>query len=184
MIFTDDEAIFVEAPEEVEVWQNRYGSFHKVAQYNHATYLIRMPLWAFYKLSEEVGDPPVKIIFAEFVPRSGSTLMCQLFEATGKCVVFSEPSVVMYSTIKKDFDSEGAHWRACLRMLCKPIPGIDVRAYFIKTTVFRENMNQRLEEAIPETKFLFLYRDVSACVRSGCKIIDGLPALQQIFSKN
>jgi hypothetical protein len=61
----------------MEVWQCGYGSFHKVAQYNHAIRLIRMPIWAFYKLSEEVGDPPAKIIFAEFVPRSGSTLMCR-----------------------------------------------------------------------------------------------------------
>jgi hypothetical protein len=87
----------------------------------------------------------------------------------------------MYSKIDKDFDSEVAHWRVCLRLLCKPIPDMDIQAYFIKTTVYRANLNQRLEEAIPGSKFLFLYRDVSVCVRSVYKISTGLPFVQQIF---
>ena len=89
------EAIFVESPEEINVSHSDYGAFLRQAQFENARRIIKLPIAAFHKMAEEIGDPTAQIVFVTNTARCGSTLLTQIFEETGECVGFSEPDVLM-----------------------------------------------------------------------------------------
>ena len=167
---TKTEAVFVEAPPGVEAWRHQYGSFHKQAQFDYAIKVIRMPLYAFHRLASEVGDPAANLIFMNFIPRSGSTLMCRVFEATGKCVSFAEPhtlSQMLAKVVQPEEEIEFSRTvQSGVRLLCKPRQNADVLAFMIKMLPQGDLINFHLKKHFPEARFMFLYRNPRECVIS------------------
>ena len=174
---SEDEAVFIEAPLGVHVWQLKYGSFHKLAQHSHACKIIKMPAHSFYQLASEVCIPNNKLIFADFIPRTGSTLLCNLAEATGKIKTYSEPHCLMEPFINfsstTSFNKYGQpvsldrawlrrYFKAVVAMLCKSDKGAKDKydAYMFKSCgLFSQNFMPMLMEFLPGAHFLFLYRD-------------------------
>jgi hypothetical protein len=64
-------------------------------QFNHCEKLVRIPLEAFIRLAEEVGDPPGKLVLLSNSGRCGSTLLTQLFEGMPNTLAISEPEVLV-----------------------------------------------------------------------------------------
>jgi len=91
---SEREAIFVEAPPGYDdLWRARWSPFFLFAQYRHAVRVIRMPIASFHRLADAVGDPD-NLTFIVNTARCGSTLLTQLFEASGRVVAISEPSAL------------------------------------------------------------------------------------------
>ncbi|ELU11416.1 hypothetical protein CAPTEDRAFT_193818, partial [Capitella teleta] len=172
-------ATFVEAPAGIQVWQSQHGSFHKPAQFHTAIRYIRMPTWAFNKLADDIGEPPAKVIIIEFLPRSGSTLLCQMFESTGKCVVFSEPSCL--SGVEQKGQDLVRYYRSCLRLMCKAVDDMNVHAYVFKMAPWKAEYRIDIVEAMPNIKFLFLYRDILKCSASLASISNAVTSFKMIF---
>ncbi len=122
----------------------------------YAKRVIILPITAFHQLADQLGDPQGDLIFVGNTSRCGSTLLCQIYEETGKCVAFSEPDVIKTITKSGDFDSLAI---STMRMLCKPrLSNPDV--YVIKMA--GPAMIQcllPLHRAYPRAKLLFMYRD-------------------------
>ena len=183
---TPSEAVFVESDEEVDVTHSDNGSFLRTAQFSNARRIITLPISSFNKLcDEELDDPRGTIIFLGNTARCGSTLMCQIFEATGKCISFSEPDALNAVAIsegkvnEKELDLMGKN---CIRMLCKPIPGRDIAGYVIKPTGSSFEAMPLLVKLFPKSKPFFMYREGLITVQSIVRIAEGLPMLKLLFA--
>lgn len=175
----EDAAYFVEAPKGVEVWRSCYGAFHRLAQFEHALRLVRLPLYAFHELADKTGDPPARLVIIMFPPRSGSTLLCQMFEATQKCVTLAEPSILRDPVLDPDRRRRlFSVLKSGVRLLCKKVPDMDCLAYVIKIAMVSTAINNVLRETHPDSKFFFLYRNAEGTTSSSQKILLHLPAVQ------
>ncbi|ELT93002.1 hypothetical protein CAPTEDRAFT_190522 [Capitella teleta] len=169
---TKTHAYFVEAAPGVEVWRNEVGPFHKAAQYENAEFVIRMPLGAFFALADDLGEIQEKLIFVDFIPRSGSTLLCKIFEATGECVSFSEAHAVndVFGAYVKDGNSEEQKRaiQAQIRLLCKPRskPTSAFMFKMLPAQIQSRVLGQYIRELFPQAKFLFLYRNGAPMAKS------------------
>jgi hypothetical protein len=98
---TAREAIFVETPPECnDLWRSRWSPFFLYAQYRHAIRVVRIPIGSFHRLADRVGDPE-NLTFIVNTARCGSTMVTQLFEATGRVVAISEPSALNIMSVSK-----------------------------------------------------------------------------------
>jgi hypothetical protein len=124
-----------------------------------------------------MGDPPAPISIVYFSPRSGSTLMCRMFEATGKCVCFSEPSVLQDISLHKSKRmSPERFFKTALCLLFKPVHGMEVAHYMAKIVPGIDMCRKsEIEAAIPKIKFLFQYRDIIECTESVANIASAMP---------
>lgn len=195
---TDTDAYFVEAPSGLEVWKNSVNPFHKAGQFENAVYVIRMPLEAFYTLADELGPIQETLIFVEFIPRSGSTLLCRLFEETGECVSFSEAHAVndMFNSHMSETDPQGTKksLQAQVRLLCKP-RSQPTRAFMFKmlpSQLQNKYMRRYLQEIFPQAKFLFLYRNGAPMAKSlqrmmlqvnAVRLLDSLRVVPALWKK-
>ena len=71
------------------LWRSKYGSFMRHAQVEFCHRLIVMPLTAFHRLAEEIGDPQAKIIFGFTTARCGSTLLAQVNHCRSDNIMYS-----------------------------------------------------------------------------------------------
>ena len=95
MYYVDDKkAMFTEVGEGVQQWRRDYSVQPRITQYQQAVCVILLPMHAASQLTEKVGDPKAHLIFLLNTVRCGGTLLSQVFERTGKCVVFSEPGAI------------------------------------------------------------------------------------------
>lgn len=165
--FTEDEAWFVEAPSGIEVWRSECSAFHKIAQHEFSEKIIKMPLSSLYQLADGLGKIKETLIFIEFVPRSGSTLLGQIFEETGVCVNYSEPHFLnMFWEEEKDNTEEHVKkLTAALRMYCKP-RSKPTTAFVFKTAPLLKSLVPILYQIHPESKFIYLVRNAIPNVRS------------------
>jgi hypothetical protein len=175
----DDYTYFVEAPPGVQTWKTEFGSFNKPAQFNHAIRVIRMPMWAANRLADEMGDPQAPVVFAIYLPRSGSTLMLRFFEATSKCVCFAEPFFQDFNT--QTMTPERYH-KTVLRLMCKPIRGMQVECYMLKTLPNGIYGGcKAIQAALPDVKFIVLYKDIRECTLSYVTFANVLPLANLII---
>ena len=71
-------AIFVETAG-VDVYDVEHGGvFSRVSQYEHAYYVISLPLWAFIAFGKELGHPKADMVMVCYTARCGSSLMLQV----------------------------------------------------------------------------------------------------------
>ena len=66
----------------VLLWKLKYGAFIHLAQRYLCQRLIIVPLSTFYRLADEIGDPHGELTFLFHAPRSGSTLLMQVYFST------------------------------------------------------------------------------------------------------
>lgn len=79
------EAVFVECDDDITV-----TSVMKPAQYQRARRLIILPIHSVHRLAAQKA----KLLMLPNTTRCGSTLLCQIFEKTGKCLALAEPEVM------------------------------------------------------------------------------------------
>lgn len=103
---TAREAVFVETPSECnDLWRSKWSPFFLYAQYRYAARIIRMPINSFHRLADSVGDPE-NLTFIVNTARCGSTVVTQLFEATGQVVAISEPSALNIMSVSQQIENE------------------------------------------------------------------------------
>ena len=167
---TDDEAWFLEAPEGVEVWKSKYSAFHKIAQHEYAKKVVKMPLSSFYRLAEELGVIKQQLIFIDFVPRSGSTLIGQIFEETGVCVNYSEPHFLnMFWSSIPSFKLRKI-LRAAITVYCKPRKA-QTSAFVFKSAPMGRSLAPIIHELFPDAKLLHLTRNAIPNTMSALKVM-------------
>ena len=177
---TATEAVFVESPEEIDVSHSDYGSFLRVAQFENARRIIKIPIDAFHKMAEEIGDPTGEIVFVTNTARCGSTLLTQIFEETGECVGFSEPDAFNALTNYKDKmpqDDLDKLIRNSIRMQCKPLVNRHISAYIIKVMPPLIEAVPTYLRLYPESKQLFMYREGLKVAHSLVRISTQVPLL-------
>ena len=177
---TATEAIFVESPEEINVSYSDYGAFLRQAQFENARRIIKLPIAAFHKMAEEIGDPTGEIVFITNTARCGSTLLTQIFEETGECVGFSEPDAFNALANYKDKlpqDDLDKLLRNSIRMQCKPLLNRHISAHIIKV------MPPLIEDVptylrlYPNSKQLFMYREGLKVAHSLVRVSTQVPLL-------
>jgi hypothetical protein len=138
-LFTVNEkdAVFIEAREaDMQLWKSRYNPFIKNAQMEYGHRLIVIPLAAFHRMSEELGDPKGKLILLFSTGRCGSTLLTQLFEHTGFAVTISEPDLLTILAVRYrnhgDSDQLRQLVQNVMRWTCRPYKEFEPAAYLIK----------------------------------------------------
>ena len=136
-----------------------------------------MPLHSFYTLAEEVGKPKQTLIFMEYIPRSGSTLLCNIFEETGQCVTFYGANAFTdwLGAYGHDPYEAGKLIEAQLRLLCKP--RTQMTSAFVFKTVLKGSkfILPHIHRSYPDAKFLFLYRNGIDNINSRVKISSSIP---------
>ncbi|ELT98497.1 hypothetical protein CAPTEDRAFT_207591 [Capitella teleta] len=155
---TKSEAWFVEALEGVEVWKSCFSPFHKIAQLEHAVNVIRMPLQSLYRLTNEMNDIEAKIVFIEFMARSGSTLFLQMFEETEECVTYSEPHYFNHYG-RPEFADEDCRLEAVMKMYCKPRK-LPTTAFVFKSILIGKTLSPAVHRLFPQAKFVYIYRNL------------------------
>ena len=166
-------AVFVETDVDVDAANSKFSSFMKVAQFLHAKRVIILPIRVFHQMADQLGDPQGKLIFVGNTGRCGSTLLCQIYEQTGKCVAFSEPDVITYLCHHHGAMSSEHFSRLAIstvRMLCK-VRSSKPDVYIIK--VFPPGMANglvSLHKLWPQAKLLFMYREGLKMARSVSKV--------------
>jgi hypothetical protein len=168
MYFVDEnKAVFTEAEEGVQQWKNDYHVHLRVAQYQQAVRVIILPMHAATRLSEKIGDPKAKLIFLSNTARCGGTLLGQVYERTGKCVVFSEPgglqNLAMMEQNKMPHEKLDKITRIVIRLFCKPVKNPkEVVAYVFKPIAGTLDTVPAIQRVYPKAKHLFCYRDVKS----------------------
>ena len=181
---TATEAVFIESPEEIDVSHSDYGSFIRVAQFENARRVIKIPIAAFHKMAEEIGDPEGKVIFVTNTARCGSTLINQMFEETECCIGFSEPDAFnAIATYKDKVPQEQLDQiiTSCVRMQCKPFRKRKIEAYIIKPTAPTIDAVPMFERLYPDGKQLFMYRGGLKVAQSIVRTSTQMPMLALTF---
>ena len=172
------EAVFVESDKNVDVNYSGHGSFIRVAQFKHARRIVKLPMHAFHKLADEIGDPDGQMVFVTNTGRCGSTLLCQVFEEAG-CVAYSEPEslntlAALQGTLPQQQLDVLA--RDCIRMQCKTRSST-VRGHVMKLTPPTISAVSMLSRLFPGAKQLFMYREGRAVAQSTLKAATQMPML-------
>ena len=133
---TPQKAVFIESPENINVYHSSVASFVKEGQFNHGQILYVMPITSFYQLAEKVGRPQAPIIFFGHTSRCGSTLLTQLMDSTDEIVSMSEPAAfeaITFACQNNLLSDEhlNRYIVSGISMLCKPVSRKPC-AYFIK----------------------------------------------------
>ena len=126
---TSSQAVFVETEKEVDAANSEFSSFMKIAQFVYAKKVIVLPIPVFHHLADQLGDPRGKLVFVGNTGRCGSTLLCQIYEETGRCVAFAEPDVINTLSQKHETMEPDLFRRLAIstvRMLCKLERGIQM----------------------------------------------------------
>ena len=187
MYYVDEkQAVFTEAEEGVQQWRNDYGVHLRVAQYQQAVRVILLPMHAASRLSEKLGDPKAKLIFLSNTARCGGTLLGQVFERTGKCVVFSEPggiqSISMYEQFKMPKEKLDKITRIVIRLFCKPVKSPEeVLAYVFKPIAGTLDTVSAVQRVYPNAKHLFCYRDIKTMANAIQKLRNVNPLIRMMW---
>jgi hypothetical protein len=188
-LFTVNEkdAVFIEArAPDMQLWRSRYSPFLKNAQMEYGHRLIIIPLAAFHRMSDELGDPKGKIILLFSTGRCGSTLLTQLLEHTGLAVTISEPDLftTLPARYRKYGDSDQFRQliRNVMRWYCRPYKNFQPEAYFLKMPTVSSCAMHLFAELYPSSPFLYMYRDVVKQAQSCYRVSRYLPALHLMFT--
>jgi hypothetical protein len=188
MTIDDQKAVFSEAPQKgMHVWRAEYHSFMHAAQYKFSKRLLIVPLPAFHRMAETIGDPKAQIIFLFNTARCGSTLLTQIMEHTGRCVALSEPGasgLIIFRYHKSGITPELRQLaRDVLRWEFRPYPSLQPQplAYMLKFTSAGTSALPLFRELYPTSKFLFMYRDMLTVAKSLYRAQYGSPAIMTSF---
>ena len=177
---TENEAIFIETDETVNVYISDENPFLYIAQFNRSKKVIKMPLQSFQQLAENIGDSKVPVIWLSNTGRCGSTILCQVFESVPGTLVLAEndtpQNIVLLQKSNKLTESEYQNLlKSTVRVLCKPHPGTE--RIFIKTRAFAVCLMADLSKLFPNMKQMFMYRNCLETLSSWLAIMASVPEL-------
>ena len=126
---TTKEAIFVETPEDINIYSSDVHPFFFVAQFLNASKVIKILIKDFVTLADKIGDPTASVIWISNTGRCGGTMLCQVFETLPGTLVINEPdtptNVYNLRVYNKILVSEyQILLKSVIRFLCKPRSGI------------------------------------------------------------
>ena len=133
-----DKAIFVEAANNLRVWERECGSFYSEMQYRYATRVIVIYSETVKRLLSKFALNVPRLILISNIERCGSTLLAQAFDCSGKCVAFCEPSVINalnanWASTKLSQQQSDRLAENAIKLLCKPVASSEsILAYVIK----------------------------------------------------
>jgi hypothetical protein len=179
---TEHEAIFVELPPGVDPYAGASAPspFLFDTQFQLAVRVVRMPLGAMLRLSNQVAVDPRQIILLSNTTRCGSMLLCDMLEAVPGMRVLREPDALTCCLLlggSVSADAQRAVVRAVVRILCKPPAALRAAAaqlptmpscprFAIKPRGHCIKLLQPIDAALPGLRHLFLYRDGLPTVQS------------------
>ena len=168
-MLTNKEAIFVEMPENVNIYSSDLDPFFFVAQYQYAKAVIAMSIGNFVTLASQIGDPKVPVTWVSNTGRCGGTMLCQIFESVPGTLVIHEPNPphnlvhLQRSGIISDDLYEGL-LKSIIRVLCKPHPGTE--RICVKPRPICTSMMMDVSRLFPDIKQIFIYRNCMNTVQS------------------
>lgn len=162
------QAIFVETGHTIHVTDSAIGCFMHVNQYSFANKMISLSLNKFLQFSSMLGRPQAKLLFVSNTGRCGSTLLVQILEATGLCIVINEPAILQtLYTNRNNIDPEmfDKLITATINIFCKPVrKGVEM--FVIKNMASSTGLVPHLRRLYPHAQQLFMYRNGAAVTRS------------------
>ena len=173
MTVTEDEAIFCVARENENVFDTVKNPFLFHALFQHAQYLLVMPVTSMIKLAGKVRRPDAKVIWVHGTGRCGSTAIAQMFNKLPESIAFSEPHCLfsIWQAFKGRYFGQGTTWKkshsfvelytSAVRMILKPAR-TPTNIILMKTPPMLSLTDaELLHEHFPEFIQVFLYRNGS-----------------------
>jgi hypothetical protein len=167
----DDErrrAIFVELPPEIDLAS---VPFVYQTQYQHALRLVAVPYETFHQLAQQVKVEKQQIIFLYSIGRCGSTLLSHAFNEAHGVRSLAEPDVYSQLVVMREADGSRDEeieqlLRSCTALWCK--------SELATTSVFKfrsfcTELGDLLHRIFPDSKVLYLYRDVKDWAMSSAR---------------
>jgi Sulfotransferase domain len=185
LTITETDAVFIEACESnMLLWRSEYSPFLKNAQMQYGHKLIVVPLNAFQRMSEKLGDRNVKLIMLFNCGRCGGTLLTQVFENAG-LVAVSEPDALNKLAVRfrTHGDSEELRilTRNVVKWLCRPYKDIEPNAYVLKVSSVSTFAMRFFSDVFPRSSFLYMYRDTLKVAESCYRVAQFLPSLNMMY---
>jgi len=162
-------ALFVETPPGLDLSK---APFFYHAQYENAVNLYGVSYDTLHQLAGGVSLDDRRLIFVYSVGRSGSTLVGAALNAVDRVVGLSEPDVFTQLVTLRSFDGSNAQEiralvSSCMKLQCKPTEQIpNPIAWAVKFRSFSIELGDVLHEVFPQSKNIFLYRDLESWVQS------------------
>lgn len=178
----EENAIFGAAKQKGRhLWKLDYCSFMRKTEVLNSNQLILVPLNHFHRMAEELGDPKGQLIFLFSTGRCGSTLLLQMIQTTGKCISISEPdstsSLALWYKNKGDSPQLRQLCRDVVRWTCRPYKNFTPMAYMLKIMPLYTYALPIFRDTYPQSKCLFMYRNVIKVAQSIYRISRGSPIL-------
>jgi hypothetical protein len=163
--FQNGQAVFVETAPEVDLSQ---VPFFYQAQRDHAVHILTVPFETMIQLAQCVSLDDKRLIHIYSLGRSGSTLASRILAQVDGVINMSEPDMLT-QLVAARFMQPGKEMElkalldASIRLLCKTPAQT---AWVIKGRSWVVELGDWLHELYPNTKNIFLYREVESWIKS------------------
>ena len=157
---TKYEAVFVETPEEIELYRSDINPFLYMTQFQYCQRVITMPMESFHKVAQEAGDVIHPVIWLSNTGRCGSTILGQIFESVSSTMLVSENDALTnlgYLKAEIPLTEYDEILVSIVRMICKPYPGM--KRFCIKPRSCGMVHMEAIARLFPQIRQLFLYRN-------------------------
>ena len=166
---TNKEAIFVETPDDVNIYSSEVHPFFMIAQYLNATHVIKMSISEFVHLADKIGDPNVPVIWMSNTGRCGGTMLTQMFESVPGTLAIDQPDAptnlhFLYESYKLNNEDYREILKSIIRILCKPHACVE--RICIKPRQICTSMMTDISRLYPDITQLFIYRNISDTIGS------------------
>ena len=174
------EAVFVETPEHVNIYSSDENIFVMLAQFELCIRVIKVPIKAFHRLADKVGDPTVPVTWMTNTGRCGSTILCQVLEKVPGTLVICESDAPqnVYFLRKANLITDEEHdklLQSTIRLLC--IPRTGVARICIKPRQICEGIMMTMSKLFPNFHHLFMYRNCRGFISGWLGIMISIPYL-------
>ncbi|MEM7029639.1 MAG: sulfotransferase [Chloroflexota bacterium] len=163
--------LFVEIPSEVDLSQ---VTFHYQGQYQYAQKVYTVPYETFHRLATRIDTDASKLILLYSAPRCGSTLLTNVLNHPDCVTGYSEPDIFtqLFILYKKGYftDDEMAQLvKNSIAFLMKPTHLGYPDFYMLKFRSYGLELGKWIDDAYPEAKSVFIYRNSENSVKSGIR---------------
>ena len=175
---TSKEAIFVETPDQIDIYSSDVHPFLLPAQFLNATTVIKMPITDFVSLADKIGDPTVPVIWMSSTGRCGGTMLSQMLESVPGTQAIHQPDAPTNVYALREYNQVDADdyeiiLKSMIRILCKPHPGTE--RICIKPRPPCTTMMTDISKLFPDIRQLFIYRNSLDTVRSYLAVLASDP---------
>lgn len=181
--FTEDKALFVELPPGSNL--DKPVFIHEM-QFQEGRRAIAVPLDDLEALASKLPPLP-KLAFLFNIGRCGSTLAGRILAQLPGVWSLSEPDCYTnLAMARRTVPPERAKAliAASTRLMCRPPLGVDVDTVVIKLRSEPIMIAELVVQALPEARYLFLYRDAEGYVNSLGKFVQRIMGEQYIVPES